>query len=197
MITPDLVARAPLKVGMSGNLFNRMKKYDQVYPFGFKIHAIARTAASRGTQGIITRKAERYMLDKLGKPIKLYKSEWFDPAAKNRVLNVFNETQNLFSGNTHLWDQTWTASDIKHPDKISKPPTTYIPERRLRFKQPPKLLPPNEPPKPTVRFSEKKEPRMNIQPDPRSTSGLSERELRRGIISRPRRTERVSYVDQL
>ena len=192
VIEPDLVQNAPIKLGMTGNIMRRMQQYKRAWPWGFKILALARTVATPGTQGIQTRRAERFMKQELGVDVKMYQEEYINPNARTRTINALLKAHNAFSGKTPLWDNVWLAEDIQNPDRPNQPPTTLPPTRRLRYKQPPQRLE-SAAPQLTSRVSTKTEVQGPIKPDTRRAPGLSEAELRGGIINRPRQRTVPTY----
>jgi len=174
-IQPAPIANPPVKVGMAYNLLEKMARYSQAYPTGFKIHAVARVA-TRDPNYVRSRDdavlAEKDMLGRL-QDVKAMRKEWIKPEAVGRAVDALKAAHVKYTHNTALEPQVYTAE-------------TLNPRRRLRGKQAPPPEPPKkrhvggvEDPKPKVKpvTTQVGAPAKPVPPKKRRL-GLTEKEMR-------------------
>ena len=136
----------PIKIGFYTNLASRFRAYKNSLPFGFKILGLG--LVRNATQ------AEHFMKRHIGPHVE-YGKEWIDATYKNRIMNSWASSHQIFA-DKFQGDQLYTSSDIINKRK----PTSYeiLPERRVLGKTTPQKLElksiPKKPPmvKPTGSF---------------------------------------------
>lgn len=91
-IQPNPIKNPPIKVGMAYNLIDKMRRYDQSYPYGYKILGVARIASADPKFAMsrdILPVAEKHMLSLL-KDDKAHKKEWMKGTSVNKVHSALN-----------------------------------------------------------------------------------------------------------